>query len=116
MLRSSTLLEHGPRLPVQRQWNTWLLLVVVAVVLEELLLVLVVVAAVEGLEVIGLGPVFQLLPVRLTRLLLVLAVHQLPPETILFFLQLLQVVGEEAEAQITQQRQLPEALVVVVVD
>ena len=32
MLRSSTLLEHGPRLPVQRQWNTWLLAVVVAVV------------------------------------------------------------------------------------
>jgi len=31
MLRSSTLLEHGPRLPVQRQWNTWLWLVGVAV-------------------------------------------------------------------------------------
>jgi hypothetical protein len=34
MLRSSTLLEHGPRLPVQRQWNTWLLLVGVGVAAE----------------------------------------------------------------------------------
>jgi hypothetical protein len=67
MLRSSTRLEHGPRLPVQRQWNTWLLLAGV-------------VAActfpvgnrdkvVEVLEVLGLVLGFQLLLVQLIRLL-----------------------------------------------
>jgi len=35
MLRSSTLLEHGPRLPVQRQWNIWLSLAGVAAVEME---------------------------------------------------------------------------------
>lgn len=50
MLRSSTLLEHGPRLPVQRQWNTWLLLVVVAAAEMELCLTVVVVEVPEDLE------------------------------------------------------------------
>lgn len=52
MLRSSTLLEHGPRLPVQRQWNTWLLLAGVAV---ERNLAAVIVAEVVALEDTGLA-------------------------------------------------------------
>lgn len=72
MLRSSTLLEHGPRLPVQRQWNTWLLAVVaLAVLVSVVLAVLAVVVQVDS--VLGQGSALLLaliIPLQLERVVL----------------------------------------------
>jgi hypothetical protein len=102
MLRSSTLLEHGPRLPVQRQCNIWLSLVAVA---GRFGVAVVARAATERLLVFRL-PQGQLIRLPLVRVvpLELRTVQMALVGVIRYLVRLLQQGVEVAQGLVTQQR------------